>query len=37
VSVSLDINSIDLERDVQPGEFMRVEGGEVSMERLISC
>jgi amidophosphoribosyltransferase len=34
-SVGLDINGIDLKREVQPGEFMKVERGKVSRERLI--
>jgi amidophosphoribosyltransferase len=34
-SVGLDINGIDLEREVQPGEIMKVESGEVSRERLM--
>jgi amidophosphoribosyltransferase len=36
-SVGLDINGIQLEREIQPGEFMKVSGGEVTREQLHPC
>jgi len=36
-SVGLDINGIPLEREIQPGEFMKVSGGEVTREQLHPC
>ncbi len=36
-SVGLDINGIDLERELRPGEFMKVEDGCVTREQLASC
>jgi len=36
-SVGLDINGITLEREIQPGEFMKVSGGEVTREQLHPC
>ena len=36
-SVGLDINGLDLERELQPGELMTVEGGSVTREQLVPC
>jgi amidophosphoribosyltransferase len=36
-SVGLDINGIPLEREIQPGEFMKVSGGEITREQLHPC
>jgi amidophosphoribosyltransferase len=36
-SVGLDINGIDYDKEVQPGEFMKIENGEVLAERLAPC
>jgi len=36
-SVGLDINGIDLDRELKPGELMTVEEGYVSREQLVPC
>jgi amidophosphoribosyltransferase len=36
-SVGLDINGIDVEREFQPGEFMKVVEGSVTHEQLVPC
>lgn len=36
-SVGLDVNNIDLDHELKPGEFMTVEEGVASSERLVSC
>ena len=36
-SVGLDINGIDIEREIQPGEFMKVEDDDVVREWLAPC
>lgn len=36
-SVGLDINGFDLERELEPGELMTVEGGSVTREQLVPC
>ena len=36
-SVGLDINGINLEREVEPGEFIKVSGSEVTREQLYPC
>ena len=36
-SVGLDINGIECQREIQPGEFMKVEDGEIFREQLAHC
>jgi len=36
-SVGLDINGIEYDKEVQPGEFMKIENGEILRERLAPC
>jgi amidophosphoribosyltransferase len=36
-SVGLNINGIEYEREIQPGEFMQIQDGEVYRKTLIPC